>query len=310
RQRINDARAKLLAARGQRVAPLRDDKVLSGWNGLMIASLAKAGRVFCEPRFTDAATAAADFVLNVMTDDAGRLLRTWRDGRAHTAGYLDDYACVIEALLNLYETTFDMKWLEAAERLNADVMKHFHDPADGAFYFTADDAETVRVRIKSAVDSAVPSGTSVQLMKLLRLSVLLDRGDYADASERVLAFYGDKALRMPFSSERLLAAADYFHRRPKEVAVVCTTDARAKADAMIDAAWRIYVPNMAMALLVADGTDAERAASRLALLTDKAPVAGEAVAYVCRDYACLSPVRDVDKMLAQLRTAPGENAAQ
>jgi len=303
RRRIDDARAKLLAHRSKRVPPHRDDKILSGWNGLMIAGLAKAGRAFGEPRYTKAAAEAADFVLTKMTDANRRLLRSYRNGRAHTPAYLDDHAFMIEAALNLYETTFDSKWLDAAERLNDDVMKHFHDPSDGAFFFTADDAETVLVRMKNATDSAVPGGSSVQAMNLLRLAVLLDRKQLWEAAERLLTFYGEKATSMPFSSERLLAAADFLQRRPKEVAVVCKQATVAEGNRMVDAASREYVPNLTIALCIEDAPDAAKIRARLALLKDKPTVDGKATAYVCENYVCQAPTTDVDKMLIEIGAA-------
>ncbi|HPF41204.1 MAG TPA: thioredoxin domain-containing protein [Phycisphaerae bacterium] len=302
RARIESARQRLLAHRAERTPPFRDDKVLAGWNGLMIASMAKAGRVLNAPQYTQSAVRAAKFVLGAMTDEKGRLLRTCREGRAHTPGYLDDYAFMIEACLNLHETTFDAEWLETADRLNETLMAHYRDDA-GGFCFTADDAETVLVRMKSASDNAVPSGNSVQAMNLLRLAILLDRPTLREEAERLLHCFGEKARAMPFSSERLLAAADFLHGRPAEIAIVCTKASRGEADAMLDAIWQSYVPNRVMALLVEDDAGADALARRIPLLKDKTSADGKATAYVCRNYACQAPTTETGKLLEQVVSA-------
>ncbi len=302
RQRLESARAKLLALRAQRVPPMRDDKVLSGWNGLMIASMAKAGSVLDEPKYTASAIRAADFALAKMTNEKGRLLRSYREGRAHTLGYLDDYAFMIDAALNLFETTSDLKWLDVAAKLNDDLMKHYRDDT-GAFFFTADDAEQVLVRMKSASDNAVPAGNSVQAMNLLRLGVLLNRPDLTTEAEKLLTYFGDKARSMPFSSERLLAAADYFLRRPKEIAIVCTKASEADARKMLDAVWQNYVPNFAVALLVEDGPNADAMRKKIELLKDKKSIDGKATAYVCENFACQAPTTDINKLMNQIISA-------
>ncbi|MCB9854996.1 MAG: thioredoxin domain-containing protein [Phycisphaerales bacterium] len=306
-RRIAAAREKLLAIRAKRVPPFRDDKVLAAWNGLMIASMAKAGRVLNEPRYIQSAIRAADFVLLKMTDETGRLLRTYRNQHAHTPGYLDDYAMMIDASLNLFETTFDRKWLDAAERLNAIVIKHYRDES-GGFFFTADDAETVLVRMKSASDNAVPSGNAVQAMNLLRLGVLLDRDEFRSEAEKLLMYFGDKAQSMPFSSERLLAAADFLNGRPKEIAIVCRRSGRSDADAMIDAIWRNYVPNFTMALLVEDDVGADALRREIPLLKDKKSVDEKATAYVCENYACRAPTSDIQTLMDQVISAKIKSA--
>lgn len=296
KHRLARARAALLAHRAQRVPPFRDDKVLAAWNGLMIASMAKASRVLNEPVYADSAIRAADFVLSKMTDEKKRLLRTYREKRAHTPGYLDDYAFMIDASLTLFETTMDRKWLDAAEQLNAVLMRHYRDEA-GGFFFTADDAETVLVRMKSASDNAVPSGNSVQAMNLLRLGVLLDRPELTREAEKLLTIFGDKARKMPFSSERLLAAADCLYRRPKEVAIVCVKASRTDADEMIDAVWQHYVPNFVIALRIEDEeTSGTNDAGMIPLLRDKSAIDKKATAYVCENYACQAPTTDIHKL--------------
>jgi uncharacterized protein YyaL (SSP411 family) len=297
--RLAASRKKLFAARENRIKPHLDDKILSGWNGLMIASMAKGYRILGDTRFRDSATRAADFVLTKMTRD-GRLLRTYRQGKTHTLAYLDDHAFMIESLLNLYETTFDLKWLHAANDLNERVLKYFRDPA-GGFFFTADDAERVLVRAKDATDSAIPSGNSVQLMNLLRLAVLLDRKDLVDEAEKMIRVFSRQLEESPLRSERMLSAIDFYHRRPREVAFVAKAADRAALDKLIDAAWGNYVPNAVFARLLEDAPDAGQTEKMIPLLNGKKTLAGKPAAYVCKNYACQAPTGDAEKLCDQIR---------
>ncbi len=302
RRRLEASRTTLFEIRERRIKPHLDDKILSGWNGLMIASMAKGHRIFGQEKYREAATKAAEFVLSKMRDADGRLLRTYRKGKTHTRGFLDDYAFMIEALLNLYETTFDLKWLDRAEELNDQLMQHYRDESGGGFYFTADDAEEILIRNKDAMDSAIPSGNSVQLMNLQRLAILLDRRDLAQEAERMLKAFGPAMQENPFRSERMLSALDYYHRRPKELAFVWKGGQTAAANELVNAAWREYVPNAVFARLVEGGTDAEKTAKRIPLLTGKTTVDGKPAVYVCENYACLAPTTAAKAMLEQLGT--------
>ncbi len=290
--RLKAAAKKLFNLREKRIKPHLDDKILASWNGLMIASMAKGARIFDEPRYRDASVKAAEFVLTQMRDDRGRLLRTYRHGKKHTLGYLDDYAFMIEALLNLYETTFDLRWLREAERLNQDLMTHYRDKEAGGFFYTADDAEEILVRTKGAMDNAIPSGSSVQLLNLQRLAVLLDRSDLADAAREMAVTFSNKVTESPFSSERMLSALDFYHRRPKEIAFAARAADGENLNRLVLAAWRTYVPNAVFAALVEDSPHAEEDAKHVPLLAGKKSVNGRAAAYICKDYACKAPVTD------------------
>lgn len=301
-QRLDLAKKKLFDVREKRVKPHLDDKVLSGWNGLMIASMAKGYRIFEEPRYRDAAAKAAKFVLTKMRDQDGRLLRTYRQGKKHTIGYLDDYAFMIEALLNLYETTFETKWLDYAEQLNSQLMKHYRDHEQGGFFFTSDEAEKILVRAKDANDGAIPSGNSVQFMNLQRLAILLDRKELAQEAEKIMRTFSKKLndQRFSLSSERLLSAVDFYHRRPKEAAFVCRAGDATKADELINAAWQQYVPNAVFAMAVEGNADAQALAKRIPLLAGKVSLNGRPTVYVCKNYACQAPTTDIKTMVEQI----------
>ncbi len=296
--RLAVARRKLFDAREKRVMPHLDDKVLASWNGLMIASMAKAYRILGDEKYRDSATRAADFILTKLAKD-GRLQRTYRKGKTHTLAYLDDHAFMIEALLNLYETTFEIQWLDRAIALNDEVLRHFRDSA-GGFFFTADDAEKTIVRAKDANDGAIPSGNSVQFMNLLRLAVLLDRKDLADEAEKMLKTFSKQIADSPFRSERFLAGVDFYYRRPREIAVVISRDDKTGGEELINAAWRTYVPNLVMAAGVDGSKSAAATEKKIPLLAEKKPVGGKSAAYVCKDYVCKAPTSEAAKLQKEI----------
>jgi len=219
RRSLDVSRRKLLAARAQRVPPGLDDKILTSWNALMIASLAIGGRVMGEPRYVQAAVRAADFILREMTA-GGRLLRTYRHGKAHTGGYLDDHAFFVEALLELYAATFEPRWLLEAIRLNEETLAHFWDVDGGGFFLTADDAEQLVVRSKDLQDGATPAGNSVAFSNLVRLAEILDRQDLRDRAARMLQAVAGTVQQAPSAFARLLTAVDLYYSPPTEVVVV------------------------------------------------------------------------------------------
>jgi len=297
---LSASKNKLLGLRATRVPPHLDDKILTSWNGLMIASMARASCVLDEPRFAESAARAASFILNEMQRDR-RLLRTYRDGKTHTPGYLDDYAFFIEGLINLYEATFDLKWLTEAERFTEVVTRRFGDPANGGFFFTADDAEHVLVRAKDADDGAIPSGNSVMLMNLLRLSVILDRKDLADAADKLQRAFASRVGEHPTASERMLAAVDFYWSRPKEIVLLATMN-DADLAALRKAVWQTYVPNRVVVGAVA--SQFADAARKIPLLADRKPINGRATAYVCENSVCKQPTTDPRELSKQL--SPGE----
>jgi len=270
---LADARRRLLEARERRVKPHLDDKVLASWNGLMIASMARGSRVLGQARYRHAAEQAAEFILNRMRAN-GRLLRTYRAGKAHTPAFLDDYAFLIDGLLSLHEATLDRRWLEEAALLNEQAIDLFGDHEGGGFFFVARDAETVLVRAKDANDGAIPSGNSVQLANLLRLSALLDRDDLAKEAERLLRAFGGQLEQSPLRSERMLAGLDLCHRGPCKVVFA----GGAGLDGLLEAAWRPYAPN--------------------AVFT--AVPGSKPAAYVCRDRTCLPPTSDPEELRRQI----------
>jgi len=312
-QRLDAARRKLFAEREKRVHPGLDDKILAAWNGLMIASLAKGSAVLGEPRYYDAASHAAEFVLSRMQKD-GRLLRSFRNGRAHLMAYLDDHAFLIDALLALYEASGLLRWLDEAARLMAIALEFYWDDEQGGFFFTASDHERLIIRSKLASDSAIPSGNSVMVMNLLRLGVLLGRADFGkpdfgkpdfgkedfrDKAGRTLALYGGNAAQSAFGHERMLAGLDAWHEGFQEIALVGDLQSPL-AKQLLRVVHESYIPNKVVALLDPSWPDAAAIAARIPLLAGKQPVHGQPTAFVCRDYACQSPTSDPATLRQQL----------
>jgi uncharacterized protein len=293
---VDAALPRLFAARQARVHPATDDKVLAAWNGLAISALAEAGRGLGEPRYRDAALAAAGFVLGNLSGEGGRLLRSWRDGRAGGPGYLDDYACVAEACLTLYETTFDLRWLREARRLAEAMVELFADPGGDGFYQTGRDAERLVVRPRELFDNAVPAGSSVAAEVLQRLGRLTGRQDWEEAGLAALRPVLGVLGRAPTGFGHALGAADFALARVREVAIVGPPDAVDTA-ALLAEVWGGYQPNRVLA--AAAPGDAV-AAGEVPLLAGRPALEGRATAYVCEHFVCQRPVTDPADLAAQL----------
>lgn len=292
RQRLTAWRAKMLEVRSRRVPPALDDKVLTGWNGLMIAALAKGARVLDKPEYAAAARKAATFVLEKLRKD-GRLLATYRKGEARLPGYLSDYAFLIEGLLNLYEADPDPRWVAEAASLADVSIRYYFDDHAGGFFFTASDGEKLIARSKQPHDNAIPAGNSVHAMNLLRLAILLDRKDFREKAESIFLALGAGVEQSPAAFERLLCAVDFHADKVKEIAIIGAPASPATA-ALYRTIYERYLPNKVVVHSAVDGGE-----TGLPLLRGKRRVHDEPTAYVCEHYNCRRPV-----------TSPGDLAAQ
>jgi uncharacterized protein len=287
---------KLFEARQARVHPATDDKVLAAWNGLAITALAEAGRAFGEPRYLDAAVSAAGFVLEALTDDRGRLLRAWRDGRRGGPGYLDDHAGMADACLTLYETTLDLRWLREARRLAQAMLELFADPDGNGFYQTGRDAEPLVVRPRELFDNAIPAGSSVAADVLQRLGRLTATPDWEQAGLNALRPVLGVLARAPTGFGHALGAADFALSRVREVAIVGDPDAD-DTRALLATVWGTYQPNR---VLAAAAPEDRAAQDEVPLLADRPALEGRATAYVCEHFVCQLPVTDPEALAAQL----------
>ncbi|HEY0762253.1 MAG TPA: thioredoxin domain-containing protein [Pyrinomonadaceae bacterium] len=291
---IEESRRKLFELRETRIKPDRDEKILTAWNGLMLASFAEAGVILNRPDYTDAARRNAEFVLANLSED-GKLLRTWKDGRAKFNAYLEDYAFLSEGLVTLFETTGESRWLKEALALTDRMIEEFWDDESGGFFFTGKSHESLIVRSKDYFDNATPSGNSVAAIVLLRLATLTGRENYRNLATALLREVGDQTRRYPSGFGYALSAADFLLSTPKEVAIVGKD--REDINPLLAETWRKYIPNK----VVAPGfTDDSEAAQITPLLENRPLLNSRATAYVCEHFTCQQPVTDVSALAAQL----------
>lgn len=280
---LAESRAKLLAVRGGRVPPGLDDKVLVAWNGLMIDGLAQAGAAFNEPRYVQSAERAAEFLWTGVRDASGRLLHTWRHGKARLGAYLDDVACLGCGLVSLYQATFDERHIERAVSLADTLLAQFADPEQGGFYYTANDAEKLLVRQRDLYDSATPSGTGMAATLLAQLGRLLGRSDYLEACEQTSRLMQPIIDRAPGAAGQVLLVVDSWLGPTYELVVVgkSAADARDAFDSLRNSFW----PNKLLA--------ARPAENQLGALDELFAGRGASVdttLYVCQQSACEPPV--------------------
>ncbi|HSN83092.1 MAG TPA: thioredoxin domain-containing protein [Polyangiales bacterium] len=293
RARIDAAREKLYRIRSKRVWPGLDDKVLTAWNGLMLGALADAGLALRRSDYLDAAQANAEFLHRTMRRDSGRLLRAWKAGsRAKYNAYLEDYACLADGLLALYEATFDVRWFEWARELGELMMRHFRDHDNGGFFDTSDDHEELIHRPKDLQDNAVPSGNSMAATVLLKLSLLTGNGELWQAAEQSTAMMTRFMSQYPSGFGQWLNAATFILSEPLEIALV---GSRAELEPLLEVVRQGYRPFQVVAAAEPDDPTTPR------LLENRPQVDGKGTAYVCRHFACKVPVTEPEALEVQLQ---------
>ncbi|MGZ8565696.1 MAG: thioredoxin domain-containing protein [Actinomycetota bacterium] len=294
---LETARAELFEIREGRTHPATDDKILAAWNGLAIAALAEAGRAFGAVEYVEAAVRAADFVLTHLRDDPGRLLRSWRNGRAGRPAFADDHAAMADACLVLYETTFELRWFEQARALADELVRLFHDEERGGFFQTGRDAEALVVRPKEISDNAVPSGNSLAADVLQRLAHLTGETGYENAAVGALRLVADQAAGAPSGFGHALGALDAYLSPVKEVAIVGHPGSAETRALVAEVTANRFLPNHVLAVS-SPGDDAST--ERVALLRDRPQRDGHATAYVCEHFQCRLPVTTPAELVEQL----------
>lgn len=284
---LAESRRLLLAARDQRVRPGKDDKVLLNWNALQIEPLARAAGMLGEPRYLQAAVRAADFILREMTRPDGRLLHSWRRGQAKLDGYLDDYTFFIQALVTLYESQFDERWIDHAVRLADMTLAHFADPRAAGFFYTADDHERLIARNKDFLESSVPSGNALAATALLRLGTLCGRSDYLQAAHGIIEASAGWLERAASGMGQMLSAAELRLGPVREIVVIGDSRAGDTAAALAGLRRR-YLPNRVVACRHPGVT--EGSPHLAPLFQGKTPGGVEPTVYVCEGFACQAPV--------------------
>ncbi|MFV0443867.1 MAG: thioredoxin domain-containing protein [Planctomycetaceae bacterium] len=294
------SRELLLDARSQRVAPGRDDKILCSWNGLMISAMAQAGRALNEPRYTTAAQRAAEFVLEHLRTPDGRLRHGFKDGQARLAAYLDDYACLIDGLVELYQSTFAPCWLEEALALAEQLQQHFVAP-DGGYFYTADDHEQLITRTRDFQDNATPSGNSMAAFALLRLGRLTGRSDVEEAGYNTLVAMSGLLAEHPRAASQAALALD-FQLGPSHEVVIVDGPIQTTGDEFTTLAAKLFLPRTLLLRRPPDVSDEALPTCLQSHLKGREPTAQTAF-YVCQQGTCQLPVSAVAEALTELVNA-------
>ncbi len=299
---LEDARKRLFEVRQEREQPALDDKILTDWNGLMIAAFAKGGRALDEPIYSKAAAKAAAFISTRLHDATGRLLHRYRGGDAAIAAQLDDYAYLVWGLIELYEANFDVQTLEAAIRVNQQMIDRFWDPVDGGFYLTADDRSELPLRLKEPRDGARPAGNSVAASNLLRIGRITGDEELEKKAESLFKTFEKKVRAAPSGFTQLLIALDFAVGPAYEVVIAGRPGAE-DTQRMLDLLRRSFTPN-AIVLFRPAGPNTPPI-SRIAEFTQpQIALDGRATAYVCKNYVCNAPTADARVMLDLLTGPP------
>ena len=290
---VDGIREKLLEARQDRVVPLLDDKILTDWNGLMMAALAKAGTAFENTEYIKQAEKCWSFISDKMVDDEGQLMHRYRHGDLAIKAHADDFSFVIWGLLELYEATFKTKYLEQAISMNEQFIAQFWDVEEGGFYFTSEDAEELLGRKKEIYDGAMPSGNSIAMMNLLRLGRLTGRTEWEQMADDALTLFGNSIKKAPTSFSAALQVIDFIHGDSQEIIIAGKRDGL-HTEQLLKALRNQFLPR---AVIVLDDPQDDRISSLIPYLTDFGMQDEQATAYVCQNYRCELPTNDSQKML-------------
>jgi uncharacterized protein len=292
---VNDGRQKLLAIREHRVKPGRDEKVLTAWNGLMLGGFAEAAAILNREDYRAVAKANAGFLLDEMSRE-GLLLRTYKGGAAKLNAYLEDYACLIDGLISLYEATGELPWIKSAISLADTMIEQFWDEEAGGFFFTGREHERLIVRAKEFLDNATPSGNSIAALSLLRLGLLTGNRDYHRRATDVLRLMANQIRRYPSAFGFGLCALDFHLAQPLELAIIGNpTDPN--LNELVRAVWRPYLPNRVIALCTQDH---QESAAVIPLFLDRNTLDTRPTAFVCEGYTCKQPALSAHDLATQL----------
>jgi len=292
---LESAREKLFNVREKRIHPLKDDKILTDWNGLMIAALAKAAIVLDEPVYLDAAEKAAEFALHSISDGE-RLLKRYRNGVAALDAHLDDYAFMAWGLLELYEATFAIKYLSQALDLMNIMVEDFWDDKNGGFFLGSDQSEKLIVRSKTAYDGAIPSGNSVAVMNMVKLTRITGNTNWAELAEKTIRAFSEDVNRVPTGYTLMLTAFMFDTQNSKEIVIVGDSRDR-NTKRFLHTIRAGYAPHKV--LLFKDTAGNDNKLEQLASWTStQNSINGKPTAYVCKNFACNQPTSDLQTALS------------
>ncbi|NVM45910.1 MAG: thioredoxin domain-containing protein [Candidatus Lokiarchaeota archaeon] len=297
---IESLRNKLFEAREKRIRPHKDDKILTDWNGLMIAAFAKAGYILNEPKYIQVAEKAVEFILNQMKNSEGRLLHRYREGGADILAFIDDYAFLIWGLINLYEATYETSYLKNAIMLTEEQLKLFWDSSIGAFFFTAEDAESLLTRQKETYDGAIPSGNSVAMLNLLSLAQLTGDDKYEKKADQIGRVFAESIRANPVAHTLMMVAVDYAVG-PTYSLVIAGDSGKEDTIAMLNEVRKQYLPNKSLIFRPTEDLKPDiDNYSNFIQFFDKYDE--KATAFVCINKTCKAPTNDIHKALEYLNS--------
>jgi uncharacterized protein len=294
---LDEAREDLYRARLKRIPPFKDTKILTAWNGLMISAYARAALVLGDQDYAARASKAAGFILSKMRG-GGRLQHSYFQGHAEGAGFLDDYAFLEQGLLDLYEVTYEPRWLGEAIALQTTIDRHFRDTQHGGYFLTPDDGEALLTRDKPSYDGAEPSGNSVALLNLSRLAELTADARYRERADEVLQAFGPSLAQAPTALAKMLTALDFRLDAAKEIILV-KPDERASEEAMLARLRQIFLPSRVLAV-AAEGPDLAAQKKLVPLFEGRKTIGGKVTAFVCEAQVCKLPTTDPEVFAQQI----------
>ena len=297
-QLLARSREKLLSIRNKRPRPHLDDKIISAWNGLMISAYARAAQILDEPRYLEAATRSAKFVRTNLYDGK-TLFRSFRDGRGSVEGFADDYAFVIQGLLDLYEASFDVEWLKFAIELQETQDRLFFDEKAGGYFSTSGKDASVVLRMKDDNDSAEPAASSIAALNLLRLAQFRNDKQFEDRARKTIDAFAPTAAHFASAMPQMLVAVDFGLSKPRQIVITGKID-KDDAKTLLEEVHRHFIPNKI--LILADGGDGQKFFSeKNEAIGAMSPINGKPAAYVCENFTCKAPVTDSKALRELLR---------
>jgi len=295
---LAESRQKLFAIRVKRPRPHLDDKVIAAWNGLMISAYARAAQVLDDPRYLEIAVRATRFLRSNLHDPPRKILyRNYRQGRSDIEGFADDYAFVVQALLDLYEASFDVEWLKFARELQETQDRLFFDDKNAGYFSTSGKDQTVFLRMKDDNDGAEPAASSVAALNLLRLSQIMNQEQLTQRARQTIDAFATTLSHFPPAMPQMLVALDYSLSKPRQIVIAGKKDAP-ETEALLNEVHRHFLPKAI--LLLADGGEGQNyLGGKNEAIRAMTPIDGKPAAYVCENFTCKAPVTDV-KALSNL----------
>jgi uncharacterized protein len=295
REALAKGREKLFAIRVKRPRPHLDDKIIAAWNGLMISAYARAAQVLDDPRYLEIATRAANFLMAHLYDSSGKILyRNYRGGRSEVEGFADDYAFVIEGLLDLYEASFNVEWLKLAVELQGTQDRLFYDEKNGGYFSTSGKDESVFLRMKDDNDGAEPAASSVAALNLRRLSQIRNDQSMSERARKTIAAFTTTLSHFPSAMPQMLVALNYSLGTPRQIVIAGKKDVP-ETKALLNEAHRYFLPRT-IVILAEGGEGQKYLGEKNEAIRAMSPVDGKPVAYVCQNFTCKAPVTDPKKL--------------